>query len=280
MTIQVLCAHCQSQFAAWEDLVGHTIECPKCGGDVTVMTLAATDDDVVVYEVDDELTLQPPEEITAVSDELQGGESDGVKPLLDEDLVDCPNCGEELSTDGLLCDACGYHTKLKRVMSSDLEDLEVSTATGFNRWYQEQLADDATPSSVRWWALAVGVVVGAIFTIVCFPFSLFIVIPAAIGLGGLSYVRYRATKSGGVDADPVVKIAQKALIALLRLTSWRAPEWPFPKLANFSAANSSFTDEDLYAIAHTGELGAIDLAGTQVTDEGVMHLSDFAELRY
>lgn len=77
------CPHCQQTLEAPEDMAGETIECPAC-----------------------EQPIQLPH---------ASGE-----PAIEPEAKTCPNCGQAMAPDAVLCVQCGYHTGLGQVIETSL----------------------------------------------------------------------------------------------------------------------------------------------------------------
>jgi DNA-directed RNA polymerase subunit RPC12/RpoP len=87
--LEFSCPSCGQVLEAPDDMRGEVVECPGCQQQITVPD-APSD------------TPKKPAAILAVGNK-------------------CPNCGEELDKDAILCVSCGYHLGLGKVIDTELE---------------------------------------------------------------------------------------------------------------------------------------------------------------
>lgn len=80
--IEFNCPNCEQTLEAPEEMAGQAIECPACNEQIAVPGVAGED-----------------------------AEGD----------AECPNCGEPIEADAVLCVQCGYHIKLGRQIDTDVE---------------------------------------------------------------------------------------------------------------------------------------------------------------
>jgi DNA-directed RNA polymerase subunit RPC12/RpoP len=83
-SIEFMCAHCRETLEATDDMAGQTVECPSCGTELTIPQARA-----------------------------------GGAPAAGPGKA-CPKCKAPMDADALLCVQCGYHTKLGRVIETNL----------------------------------------------------------------------------------------------------------------------------------------------------------------
>ncbi len=99
------CPKCDQELEAPPDFIGEAVECPGCGAEIVVPNQKGP-------------AKSGPNEPHDDDDELDEDEEDlSEKP--DDDV--CPECGAEMEPDSVLCLSCGYHTRLKRKMQTDLD---------------------------------------------------------------------------------------------------------------------------------------------------------------
>ena len=91
MPIRINCKHCGKKFSAWDDLVGKSVQCPKCqkkmtvpGGDIELPT-APSAEVVSLGEDDIELPTAPSAEVVSL------GEDDIVAPPVSSGYEPLPN---------------------------------------------------------------------------------------------------------------------------------------------------------------------------------------------
>jgi hypothetical protein len=196
----------------------------------------------------------------------------------------CPKCNAPMQPNDDLCDACGYHLILKKVI--DISDMKKrSTATGFERMLEGQLHDSETSRGALLWLKIVAglVLLGVMF--LCLGRFWWIGVLAA-GAGWVFYwarSRSRAAQAPGqsqVNQDPLSTLLWSALLSLQRTVGWRRLEWPFPKARALMLCDPKFTDDELSELKGLDELEVLDLEGTGITDAGLEHLRGRKELRF
>ena len=79
--IRTSCPHCNQTIEAPEEMAGQVAGCPTCGGEMVIPGAEATQE--------------------------AGGNI-------------CPNCQSAMAPNSVLCVACGFHTGLGKVMTTDL----------------------------------------------------------------------------------------------------------------------------------------------------------------
>lgn len=83
--IEFSCPNCNLVLAAPEEMAGELVECPECENQMTVPGAAA-------------------EAVDAASD----------GPV-------CPECGQTMPTDSVLCMGCGFHTGLGKKITTEFQ---------------------------------------------------------------------------------------------------------------------------------------------------------------
>jgi hypothetical protein len=181
-----------------------------------------------------------------------------------------------------LCDACGYHRILKKVLdTSGVRPQE--DATGFERIFRGQVHESESPENALFWASVVAGLLLVFFCSMClgiwgFLFGIFCVLGyVAICLA----TREQRQKSGGgVNQDPISIFLWSVLLIIQRAAGWRLPKWPFPKTRVLTLHDPTFDDRDLSELDGLEGFEVLDLEGTQITDAGLLHLADLKKLRF
>lgn len=176
--------------------------------------------------------------------------------------------------DGMLCVACGYHVTLKRVLQSDLSDLELDSSTGIERWLGNQLADGESASSLLWAIHAVVAIGLAVIGLVFHPWSWI-----CVGVLGTGYLVLVVWLRSGPGSRAAGWLAWSFMLGLRRRFGWRNLAPPFARPRVFSARESGFTDSDLENLAERNELEVLDLEGTGITDQSLRHFQTCDRLR-
>lgn len=270
MPIRVTCHSCGKEFSAWEDLVGKSVQCPKCHaqqiiplpGQSNRRAEPATDDD-------DEFSLaalEPPPKAAPMR-ELP---TSLPKPV---PTNTCPHCHAPMPLEAVLCDHCGYDKKQGKQLAAFKAD-ETPTYTGFERWFREQLSEGETPEGVVLIVKILGGLVALFLIVVLIAslrfWSLLLLVPLLVLV-----VLFALGKIGGGSAN-----VWTLVLLLQRLASWRELAWPFPRLRSLDLRNSELTDDDLAELEDLKNVEALDLENTQLTDAGLVYLEDQQQLRF
>jgi hypothetical protein len=201
-----------------------------------------------------------------------------------EDLpFGCPNCNAAMEPNDDLCNACGYHLILKKVI--DMEGVHrPDTATGFDRAVKKHLVDpDSTTNTLLWFKM------GGLFFLVLVCFVCLgawgLLIGAVLVVAYLIYsARLRIKAEDNPDAhierDPIAAIMWTAMLSMQRMFGWRSLEPPFGALRVLTLRNESFTNDDLGQVEDLKKLQVLDLEGTGITDGGLSHLKGRKKLRF
>ena len=351
MPIRITCTQCGKAFSAWDDLVGKTVQCPKCqqkmvvpaanpvspsersgtvqrpsqGGGTgessgrpvrsaadpatrpgTGKTFAqssagsqnrsdrADTPPTVTRPIAGPArrpTSSPPAKTGSASP--PSGRTNSFARATDdlddsEDLpVGCENCNAPMPPDEDLCDACGYHRILKKVL--DLDGVRrSSTATGFERLVSPQLAEGETVTNLLLWLKIAG----------CFVLSLILflllgttgLILAIVVCGGyFAYQWWRTTQAADeadsaeepdVNRDPLSIFLWSTWLSWQRMVNWRSGTAPYPPLRALTLRDPQFTDNDLRECEEITQYEVLDLEGTGISDTGCNFLATQKQLRF
>ena len=201
-----------------------------------------------------------------------------------EETSHCSNCNHPQPIDHDLCDACGYHKILKKVL--DPEGLHrQDKATGFERFLKKQLSEGETAESALVWAkLAVGV--GTIVLLVLIaqcmgPVAAVICLVGVIGLVAWTVLQKKVSHdSSKTNQDMLSSVVWTGFLSLQRVCGWRLLEWPFPKTRVLTMHDTSFNDGDLQSMHNLDSFQTLDLERTQISDEGLVQLAGLDGLRF
>jgi len=188
-----------------------------------------------------------------------------------------------MEPDDDLCNACGYHLILKKVI--DMEGVErPDTAKGFDRAIKKHLDDSESTDGMLLWAKMGGLFFVALVCFVCFGIW-GLAFGAVLVVGYLIYraqLRIRAEDNPDthVERDPIAAILWTSMLTIQRLIGWRSPEPPFGALRVLTLRNATFTNEDLGQVEDLKQLQVLDLEGTGITDAGLRHLKGKKKLRF
>ncbi len=332
MPMRINCPNCGKQFSAWDDLVGKSVECPKCHQKTVIgspnealESPPATKSTVKPAAPSTPLPAQPIKGRTSPSAVPQSAKPAAVSPIAGKspsaakhavpppppratplskaapitaprprtspDLDDddslpngCPNCNATMKPNDDLCDACGYHLVLKKVI--DISDMpKRNQSVGFERLLKEQLHDPESTSNTLLWVKIVGslFLVGILF--MCLGKWWWVGVLVAAGIGGLYWMKQRQQAADGpagseVNRDPVSLFVWSILLTVQRVIGWRKLEWPFPKARLLILCDPSFNDAELAGLERLNDLEAMDLQGTGITDAALDHLRPLKQLRF
>jgi len=195
----------------------------------------------------------------------------------------CQNCDATMPADDELCNACGYHRVLKRVI--DLDGIQSSdSSAGFEHFVQRHLTDPEGAGSMLFLAKALGAVILAVVLLFCLGWYALVVIGlAAIGFAVWYFVLRKkdvADTDSPINRDPLSVAFWRGTLWLQRTLNWRTPEPPFSNLRALTLHDPGFQDEDLGDLEELHEFDVLDLEGTGITDEGVKYLKRLKKLRF
>jgi hypothetical protein len=200
--------------------------------------------------------------------------------------ISCVNCRAPMPADEDLCDHCGYHRILKKVIDlTGIERADKDRSTGLERAIKRQLNESETvESTLRWAKILVGFL-GLVFLRLLLGRFWWLGVVAVGGLLAWLYFRRRVTKSGGetdsrFNRDPLVTLVWNVMLMVQRAIGWRQLAWPFKTCLVLTLRDPTFGDEDLARLQNLGSFEAIDLEGTRITDAGLVHLKDARALQF
>ena len=328
MPIRITCRHCGKSFSAWDDLIGKSVQCPKCQQSMIVPTADGgapassessrgsapapvpssrpqpigkprpTQSRPVTPQavspkpprpkappapVEPSLVPKPPPATPPVKP--TEASSKNIKDFEDrEDLpFGCPNCNAAMEPDDDLCNACGYHLILKKVI--DMEGVNrPDTSTGFDRVIKKHLDESTSTANMLLWAK-----MGGLFVLVLVCFVCLRLWGLAIGtVLVVGYFIYRAqlrikaedNPDAHIEVDPIAAIMWSSMLSFQRMFGWRSLEPPFGGLRVLTLRNGSFSNDDLGQVEDLKQLQVVDLEETGITDAGLSHLKGRKKLRF
>lgn len=206
-----------------------------------------------------------------------------VKPPAPVDTVPCPNCNAPMPLNDDLCDECGYHVVLRKVLDTSGVHRH-NDATGFDRFLKGQLAENETAESALFWAHIGAGFCLLLLCMLCLGFFRGFVVAALI-MGG--YAAYRlATKDRRerelADSQAVFmsRTLWSAILAFQRAVGWRHTQWPFAKTRTLLMNAPDLDDDELGEWEGLDQFETLDLEGTKISDVGLEHLASLRHLRY
>lgn len=318
MPMRITCPNCGKQFSAWDDLVGKAVECPKChqktviagpnaalgsaapaappppGRPTTSNKPASPPPKVRVASAPPSKSAAPVPKPPAASAAAptpvaKPAATAGPRPAAatrfdDDDSLPngCPNCNATMQPNDDLCDSCGYHLVLKKVI--DISEMpKRNQTTGFDRIFQSQLDDPESSGNTMLWAKIVGTMLFVGLLVLCLGFRWWwvgVIVAAGIG-GALWWMQQQHTKKGSTGSqDPLFGIAWRTFLGVQRVIGWRRMQWPFPKTRMLIFCDPNFDDRDLKDLQNLSEVETLDLEGTGITDAAAEHLKTLKHLRY
>lgn len=180
-----------------------------------------------------------------------------------------------MEPDDDLCNACGYHLILKKVI--DMEGVHrPDTATGFDRVVKRHLDESESTAGMLFWAK-----LGGLFFLVLLCFVCLGVWGLAIGVvvavGYFLYAAHLRAKAednpnAHIERDPIAAVMWSSMLTFQRMFGWRSLQPPFGKLRVLTLRDASFTNEDLGNVEDLAKIRVLDLEGTGITDAGLTHL--------
>ena len=175
--IEVICPACGHVFSASENWRGATVQCPACADSVLVGAEQAESDELLDPWGDDEaeLTLAPAE--------------DAVLTESPPAATECPQCSAPLPPGEPLCDHCGFSLRLNKPLEIESPD----ESTGFARWFNAQLEEGESVSSVLVFFELVMGIFAVILAVLFRPWSWFLLVPL---IGAYLYLRFSGRAFG------------------------------------------------------------------------------------
>jgi hypothetical protein len=184
-----------------------------------------------------------------------------------------------------LCNACGYHLILKKVI--DISDMkQPSRTTGFERMLEGQLHESESSANAMLWVKIVACFALVIVFFLCLGAWWWVGVLAVAGGGALYWTSQRkkasraAAGESTINQDPLAGIVWSILLGIERIIGWRQAGWPFRSVKSLTLTDPAFHDGELPDLSGLAELEALDLEGTSVSDEGLRHLRDLKQLQF
>jgi hypothetical protein len=201
----------------------------------------------------------------------------------DTDLtLPCPKCNAALPLDEDLCDACGYHRVLKKVL--DTSDVyKPTTGTGFEKMIAGQIAEFESTESALLWAKVTAVVLLAIISFLCLGIwgLLFATVVVGVYLLWAAQAKQRvAAEESEINRDPLSIAVWQSILFVQRGVGWRELKWPFPKTRVLAMHDPEFSDDDLAELTGLKDVQTLDFEGARITDNGLVHFESLKGLRF
>lgn len=193
--------------------------------------------------------------------------------------IACPNCNAPMPPQEDLCDHCGYHKILGKVI--DLDGVQRrNNATGFERAVQKHLHGEDTAGMLFWTKITAG-----FFLLLVLRFCLggWFWIAGLLLIGGYLLYQKQRTASGdeaSVNADPVSQALWLLALHVQRAIGWRKAEWPFSQVRALVLRDPKFDDEDVEDLENMDDIQAVDFEGTGISNAGLSYLADCRTLRF
>ena len=297
MPIRITCQHCGKQFSAWDDLVGKSVQCPKCQQGMVVPAESpgsAESNRPAQRRRPSQSGPKPPGEKRVkpratqtrpnpTSSALRTEHPIASRPTRSADTADadrstdgfddsdalpivCPNCRRPMPAHEDLCDRCGFHKILGKVIDLDGVNRRDSS-TGFERAVEKHLHPTETAAgTLLWFKVLAG-------------FLLLVILVACLGRWFWIGAFLQSTDGSEINPDPASAALWASALMTQRLVRWRGLEWPFRPVEALVIRDSDFGDEDL-AELELADLGALDLEGTKVSNAGLSYLTDLGDLKF
>lgn len=241
---------------------------------------------------EDEYELQAADETPSAStgdDDLLGAVPEGAGPTLDftparprpsaaDATKPCDKCGAELPAHEVVCNQCGWHHTLKQKFDGFIDSGE-EPATGFTLWWRENYMDSGSTRGLA--LLFIGG--GSLLFLTCFlclmvswgKIACLLFCPLFLLVALISPLVI-----GYFQGEEAPLYPWNLLLRLLRACNWPAPDWPFAPLKSFSRRGETFSDDDFAEVPGLTEIKALDLEGTQITDDILQVLIHMQQLQY
>lgn len=191
--------------------------------------------------------------------------------------VACPQCRAPLQRDVELCDRCGYHLRLKRVVKNYNEPKEA--VGGFDFWLKQHLHEHATVAGLKvlfgilapFGILASLVILWAVIGL----FAFCLIVPLGMGLILLAAA---CLIPGPRGADPFNP--WWAMLQIQRLSGWKFFHKSTIPLGVLERKTRDFDDAALDQTPELETTDVLDLEGSSVTDQGIAILRFYKNLKF
>ena len=292
MAVFINCPECRTGFSVLDGLMGAVVECPNCATRLEVPKTQVPDAQAPKEEEDDpfELRLAPLDERPAATLSVDTPSPKATRrkrpatsepqPETDEpaSVSSCPECGEGLGSDGMLCVACGYHLVLRRKVTAELDDLRDDKKAGFDHWLHSQLETNESIESVLLW---VDIVVAAVLLLTLATGGVFGTI-FAVAVGA-AYITWRVwnwrSRSKAGQLLGLRGPLWTAALATLRTANWRTLADGGRPLRVFDLRGRTDADTEL-AESDLSDIEVVDCEGSSLSDAGLLVLEGAKQLKY
>ncbi|HEV7281567.1 MAG TPA: hypothetical protein VGN57_15305 [Pirellulaceae bacterium] len=191
--------------------------------------------------------------------------------------IACPQCRAPLQRDVELCDRCGYHLRLKRVVKNYSEPKE--QLGGFDYWLKQHLHEHATVGGLK---VLFGVLapIGTLAALVVLwsvvgVFALCLVVPLVFLGVTLAAVCLIPGPRGSDPFNP-----WWAILQFQRLSGWKLFHKSTIPLGVIERRTREFDDAALDQMPELETTDVLDLEGSSVTDEGIRILRFYKNLKF
>lgn len=191
--------------------------------------------------------------------------------------VACPHCRAPLQRDVELCERCGYHLRLKRVVKNYQEPKE--HVSGFDHYLKKHLHEHATVGGLK---ILLGVLapIGAIFALIILwavvgLFAFCLVVPLGMAIVVLAAACLIPGPRGSDPFNP-----WWAILQFQRLTGWKLFHQSTVPLSVAERKTREFDDAALDQMQELETIDVLDLEGSSVTDEGIRILRFYKNLKF
>ena len=193
----------------------------------------------------------------------------------------CINCHTPIPQGSNICPSCGR----------EQPPLEVDqNQQGYQGWFREQLSEGTSPITVLFLALALC----GVLLFLCVSYTMIEAKGAAILLGIAVVVplfviavvvTFIASKQRRADETLVAAITRVGrpwtlTLIFLRAWKWRQLGPPFSSRSVLDCRDMPFTDHDLLQTQGLSDYQAMDLEGTQVSDQALQYLHKMPNLQF
>ena len=188
-----------------------------------------------------------------------------------------------MEPDDDLCNVCGYHLILKKVI--DMDGIHrPDRSTGFDRVVKKHLDDSESTTDMLLWAKLGGIFFVALICFVCLGawgllIGVFLVIGYFIYQARLR-VKAEDNLEAQIETDPLAAITWSGMLTLQRLVGWRSLEPPFAPLRVLTLRDGAFGNDELAQVEDLDQYEVLDLEGTGITDAGLGRLKAQKQLRF
>jgi len=273
--------YCNQRIKVPDSKAGGIVACPKCGSSV----------EVIRSEPERLPRARQTEDFENIGGPLDAGVPAPTGPTLQAPPTaaaqtfathsNCINCHAPLPQGSNICPSCGREQPAIEIKKEQ---------QGYQGWFREQLSEDTSPVTVLF--LALGLCGILMFLCVSYVMvehkdyvillGIAIVAPIFMVAAIVGFIASKQRRAHETWMASVTRVGRPWALTLifLRALNWRQLGVPFSARKVLDRRDMAFTDHDLLQTEGLNDFQAMDLEGTQVSDEALQYLHKMPNLQF